>query len=69
MSFSNFRCGDKHPYQTPSVNQYLAILNASLQCNINCSLCRLTFASFKRILTAQMKKSGNSYGGEERTNV
>ena len=42
-----------YPYRTPSVNQYRAIVNASLPCNIICSLSRLKFASFKRIRTAQ----------------
>ena len=41
------------PYRTPSVNQYWAIVNASLPCNIISSLSRLKFASFKRIRTAQ----------------
>ena len=44
------------PYRTPSVNQYWAILNASLSCNIICSLSCLKFASFKRILTTQKWK-------------
>ena len=39
--------------RTPSVNQYWAIVNASLPCNIICSLSRLKFASFKRTLLAQ----------------
>ena len=41
------------PHRTPSVNQYWAIVNSSLPCNIFCSLSRLKFASFKRILTVQ----------------
>ena len=40
-----------YPYRTPSVNQYWAIVNASLPCNIICSLSRLKFASFMRIRT------------------
>ena len=44
-----------HPYRTPSVNQYWAIVNASLPCNIICSLSHMRFASFKRILTAQKR--------------
>ena len=53
-------------YRTPSVNQYWEIVNASLPCNIFCSLCRLKFAPFKRILTAQKAKFR---GAEMRTNV
>ena len=34
------------PYRTPRVNQYWAIVNASLSCNIFCSLSPLKFAHF-----------------------
>ena len=40
-------------YRTPSVNQYWAIVNASLPYNKICSLSRLKFASFKSTFTAQ----------------
>ena len=41
--------GKVSPYQTPSVNQYWAIVNTSLPLNIFCSLFRLTLTFFKRI--------------------
>ena len=49
------------PYRTPSVNQYWAIVNASLPCIIYCSLYRFKCVSFKRILTAQRIKFHQSW--------
>ena len=44
------------PHRTSSVNQYWPIVNASLPCNIICSLSRLKFASNKRIRISQKTK-------------
>ena len=69
FSFMHMANCQSYPYRIPSVNQYWAIVNASLPYNIFCSLSRLKCAFFKRTLTAQKRIFQLSWWRRKRTNV